>query len=286
MTKQAIIIPVVVLGVAAALFFTIGGCWTSWEGGKAAQRTDDAYVRADMTPLSTRISGTVRKSMSTIMKRSSPGQVLVQLDDEDYRATVEQAKAALAASQAQLKDNQAAKRIQDADIENAEAGSFRPRPQSMPQRPVSPRHKRMWTGRRAEHKRQVALLAVKATTHQPVELAVADADRSSGMLASNQADLARAETALASSRTMLEAAKRQRTALDTRDALYRADIQAKQAAIVVAQVNLGYTRVLLQGRVQSANVMCRRDSWWLPVCSWSIWSKGDVWARRTTRRRS
>jgi len=31
------------------------------EGGGAEQRTDDAYVRADMTPLSTRVSGTVRK---------------------------------------------------------------------------------------------------------------------------------------------------------------------------------------------------------------------------------
>src|ERR1700730_7500904 len=61
MSKRAVIIPFVMLGVAATLLFTINGCWTSWEGGKAEQRTDDAYVRADMTPLSTRISGTVRK---------------------------------------------------------------------------------------------------------------------------------------------------------------------------------------------------------------------------------
>ena len=43
MSKRAIIIPVVVLVVAAALLFTIKGCWTSWEGGRAEQRTDDAY---------------------------------------------------------------------------------------------------------------------------------------------------------------------------------------------------------------------------------------------------
>ena len=61
MLKRSIIVPVVVLGVAAVLLFTIKGCWTSWEGGKAEQRTDDAYVRADVTPMSTRISGTVRK---------------------------------------------------------------------------------------------------------------------------------------------------------------------------------------------------------------------------------
>ena len=49
---------------------------------------------------------------------------------------------------------------------------------------------------------------------------------------------------MASSRVGLEAAKRQRHALDVKDGLYRADIQAKQAAIIVAQVNLGYTRIL------------------------------------------
>jgi membrane fusion protein (multidrug efflux system) len=42
---------------------------------------------------------------------------------------------------------------------------------------------------------------------------------------------------------MLETQKRQRTALDTQDSLYQADIQAKKAAIIVADVNLGYTRI-------------------------------------------
>jgi membrane fusion protein (multidrug efflux system) len=41
----------------------------------------------------------------------------------------------------------------------------------------------------------------------------------------------------------LEAEKRQRAALNTQDALYLADIKAKQDAIVVAKVNLGYTRI-------------------------------------------
>ena len=54
---KRIIIPVVTLGVAALLLFAINGCWNSWEGRAGEQKTDDAYVRADMTPLSTRISG-------------------------------------------------------------------------------------------------------------------------------------------------------------------------------------------------------------------------------------
>src|SRR3984957_20870283 len=109
MSKRALIVPVVVLVVAAALLFTINGCWTTWQGGHAEQRTDDAYVRADLTPLSTRVSGTVRKLEVGDYEAVKPGQLLVQLDDDDYAATLAQAKAGLAGAQAQLEENQAAK---------------------------------------------------------------------------------------------------------------------------------------------------------------------------------
>jgi len=56
MSKRAIVVPLIVLLVAAVLFFVINGRWTSWFGGRAEQETEDAYVQADMTPLSTRIS--------------------------------------------------------------------------------------------------------------------------------------------------------------------------------------------------------------------------------------
>jgi membrane fusion protein (multidrug efflux system) len=244
MTKRAVIIPFIILCVAAALLFTIKGCWTSWEGGSASQRTDDAYVRADVTPLSTRISGTVRKVDVDDFEAVQPGQLLVQLDDDDYRAILGEAQAALAGAQAQLEDNQAAKRIQDAQIQSAAAGIAQAiaavNAAKAGVAAVQPDVDRT----ASERKRQEALLATKATTHQQMEQAVADADRFSGMLASRQADLERAQAALTSSRILLEAAKRQRTALDTRDALYRADIQAKQAAIIVAKVNLGYTRIV------------------------------------------
>ena len=244
MSKRAIIVPVITLGVATILLFTIKGCWTSWEGGSAEQRTDDAYVRADMTPLSTRVSGTVRKVEVEDFASVKPGQLLVQLDDEDYQAVLAEARAALAGAQAALEDNQSAKRIQDAKIQNAEtviaqataainaAKAGIAAVQSDVER----------TG--LERKRQEALLASKAATHQQVELAIADADRFTGMLASHQAELERAQAAVASSRSLLESEKRQRAALDTRDNLYRADIQAKQAAIIVAQVNLGYTQIV------------------------------------------
>ena len=107
MAKLGWTVPVVVLGAAAALLVTINGCWTSWEGGSAEQETNDAFVRADMAPLSTRVSGTVRKMGVSDFETVKAGQLLVELNDDDYRAILEQAKAALAVAQAAYEENQA-----------------------------------------------------------------------------------------------------------------------------------------------------------------------------------
>lgn len=277
MLKRAVIVPVVVLGIAAVLLFTINGCWTRWEGGEAEQRTDDAYVRADMTPLSTRISGTVRKMEVDDFETVKPGQVLVQLEDADYRASVEEAKASLAGAKAELEDNQAAKEIQDAKIENAEAGVMRAIASVNTAKAgvaaVQPDVERA----ELERKRQQALFSSKATTQQQLEQTTADADRSSGMLAARQAELANSEAALTSARALLEAEKRQRSALDTRDNVYRAEIQAKEAAIVVANVTLAYTQIVAPtaGAVGERHV--REGQLVAPGMQLVDLVKGDVW---------
>jgi membrane fusion protein, multidrug efflux system len=244
MSKRNIIVPVVTLGIAALLLFTINGCWNSWEGRAGDQKTDDAYVRADMTPLSTRISGTVRSMDVDDYQPVTKGQLLVQLDDDDYRAKLEEEKAALAGAQAELADNQSAKLIQDAKIQNAETGIAQATAAVSAAKAaitaVQPEVERA----ELERKRQQALIAAQATTHQTLEQTNATADQLSGTLVGQQASLTSAEAALASSRATVEAAKRERTALDTKDNVYKADIQAKQAAIIVAEVNLGYTRIL------------------------------------------
>ena len=122
MSKKSLIIPLVVLLAAGGLLFAIAGHLNGWRGSRPDQVTDDAYLRADMTPLSTRISGTVRKVNVNDYQSVKAAQILIELDDDDYRATLNQAQAALAASEASLADNQAAKRIQDAQIEAAKAG--------------------------------------------------------------------------------------------------------------------------------------------------------------------
>jgi membrane fusion protein (multidrug efflux system) len=98
--NKSLIVPTIVLLVAAGLLFAISGHWTAWEGSRADQSTDDAYFRADVTPLSTRISGTVRKVDVDDYEKVAAGQTLIELDDKDYQGALDQANASLAASEA------------------------------------------------------------------------------------------------------------------------------------------------------------------------------------------
>jgi membrane fusion protein (multidrug efflux system) len=192
MSKRAAVIPFIVLFVAALLFFVINGRWTSWFGGRAEQETDDAYVQADMIPLSTRISGTVRKMKIEDFDTVKASQVLVEIDDSDYRAIVDEAKAALAASQAALEDNQAAKKIQEVKIQSAEAMIAEAEAAVSTARAGVASAQPDVELTATERKRQEALLASKATTQQQLQSAVANAERDSGLLATRQGDLDRA----------------------------------------------------------------------------------------------
>jgi membrane fusion protein (multidrug efflux system) len=277
MSRRAVVVPAITLGIAAILLFTIKGCWISWTGGGGEQQTDDAYVRADMTPLSTRVSGTVRKVEVEDFATVKPGQLLVQLNDEDYQAGLAEARAALAAAEAALEDNESAKRVQDARIQNAETVVAQAKAAVDVAKAGIAAVQSDVERTRLERKREEALLVSQAATHQQVESAVADADRFAGMLAGHQAELERAQAALASSRSLLESEKRPRAALDTRDNLYRADIQAKQAAIIVAQVNLGYTQIVAPAAGAVGERHVQEGQLVAPGMQVVDLVKGDVW---------
>src|ERR1700728_1498547 len=82
MLKRAVLVPIVVLAIAVILLFSARRFWVTADAGLAIQRTDDAYVDADSTPLSTRISGTVRRVDAGDYQSVKRGQLLVELDDE------------------------------------------------------------------------------------------------------------------------------------------------------------------------------------------------------------
>jgi hypothetical protein len=49
--------PLIVFLLAIAIMVTIPRNWNAWHGGRVEQVTNDAYVRGDLTPLSTKVSG-------------------------------------------------------------------------------------------------------------------------------------------------------------------------------------------------------------------------------------
>lgn len=85
--------------IAALLF---AGASYALLGLVTGKGTDNAYLRGDVTPISPKISGLVAEVMVTDNQQVRAGDILFRIDDRDYRARVEQARAALAARKAAL----------------------------------------------------------------------------------------------------------------------------------------------------------------------------------------
>src|SRR5262245_56942884 len=105
--------PLVVLGLAIAVLVTLTRNWNAWEGQKAEQVTTDAYVRRDVTPLSTKVAGLVMAVKVSDYQQVRKGDELVLLEDGDYRAQVAQAAAVVEAASAAVENNRRQRQLQD-----------------------------------------------------------------------------------------------------------------------------------------------------------------------------
>ncbi len=114
--------PALVLLLAAAVIFTVTRDWNAWEGGRVEQVTDDAFVRGDLTPLSTKVAGIVRDVKVSDYQNVHAGDLLVELQDDDYQAQTAQAVAAVEAAKAAIENNRKQRDLQDARIDKALAG--------------------------------------------------------------------------------------------------------------------------------------------------------------------
>ena len=190
--------------------------WDRWVGDATRQVTDDAYIRGDVTPLSAQVDGYVRHVAVDDFQRVKAGDLLVEIDDSDYRAKVAQAEADLLGAQAAIENLKARKALQHAQV--AEAESAIAATQADVERS------------KLEAVRQRELLATTYGTRQKVEQADADAKRFAATLTRNQDEL--------------DAQRRQMAVLDTQELELRADAKAKQALLDLAKINLGYTRIV------------------------------------------
>jgi membrane fusion protein, multidrug efflux system len=240
---QKYVVPAMVVLLAAAVVFTITWNWNSWEGGRIEQVTDDAYVRGDLTPLSTKVSGIVREVNVSDFQQVRKGDLLVALQDDDYLAQVAQASAAVEAANAAIENNRRQRELQDSKIERAIAGIDQAKAQIVAAQAGIEAVQADLVRARAERARQEALLQTRSATQQKVEQAVADDERLAAQLASRQADLEEAKTMLRSSEDSAEGERRTKAVLESQDLQLIADLHAKQAALNASQVNLGYTKI-------------------------------------------
>ncbi len=214
------------VGVAFRLFalVLVGGLiafvaneWDWWVGSAVLQTTDDAYLHADLTPLAAKVPGYVRDIPVRDFQKVKAGDLLVQIDDDDYRAELEQAEANVADAQAAIQtiDQQrllqaAVIREAEATIEGAEADVTRYELEAVRQ--------------------QTLLAGGLAGTRQLVEQAVDNEKRAKATLAHDRAEL--------------EQQRQQLKVLDSQATQARATLGARQAARDLAKINLGYTRIV------------------------------------------
>ena len=114
------LIPVAIFALAAILFFTISSFWSVWQD-TVSVNTDDAFVRADVAPLSTRANGIVVKTLVKDYEKVKAGQTLIELRSEDFKDRVSEAEQTVSQVKIKLEDMKNRKAKLDAQIDDAKA---------------------------------------------------------------------------------------------------------------------------------------------------------------------
>jgi len=142
---QRYVTPVLVVLLALAVFVSLVRNWNFWEGDKAEQVTDDAYVRGDLTPLSTKVTGIVSAVHVADYQQVKKGDLLLELQDSDFQAQVRQADAGVAAARAAIENNRRQKQLQQAKIDRALAGVSQAQAETSERRRELRPRRRTWT---------------------------------------------------------------------------------------------------------------------------------------------
>jgi membrane fusion protein (multidrug efflux system) len=202
--------------VALALLIIITTRWNRWEGDSRWQSTDDAYLQADLTPISTKVAGYIRSLPVQDFERVRAGQLLAEIVDDDYRAAVAQINASIAAAAAQVEALRAQRPLQEANVRAAKAT-------------VESIEANVEQSKR-DLARQARLLKTGSSSTEASE-------KLQTMHAQLAAQLDRA-------RAQQTAATRQLDVLAAQQAQAEAAVAAQMASLQIAQLNLSYTRIV------------------------------------------
>jgi membrane fusion protein (multidrug efflux system) len=202
--------------IALAVLVVIMTRWNRWEGNARWQSTDDAYLQADLTPIATKVSGYVRALPVQDFERVRADQVLAEIVDDDYRAAVAQINAGIAAAAAQVEALKAQRPLQEANVRAASAT-------------VEAIAANLAQNARDLARQERLLKTGSSSTEAGEKLQTSHAQLGA------QFDQARAQHS---------AAARQLDVLAAQQVQAEAAVAAQKASLLIAQLNLSYTRIL------------------------------------------
>jgi membrane fusion protein (multidrug efflux system) len=201
-----------------ALLIGLGGAWYGhqwWTVGRFVESTDDAYVGGDVTVIAPKVAGFIAEVAVTDNQAVHAGDLLVKLDDRDYRAALAKATAAVAAQEATLANLDATRRLQESMIAQAEAEVAAAEAEVARSRFDVMRYSQLASNQYASLQR----------------FQQADADDKKAIAAVERA------------RAALAAARRRLDVIDTQKQQARAALDQAIAERDLAQLNLGYTEL-------------------------------------------
>ncbi len=116
--KTAVVLLLILAGSSA---LALGGryWWTTW---RYLETTDDAYVEGEITPVIPKVAGYVQELRVTDHQPVKAGDILLRIDDHEFRLAVDQAKARLEATRAALASARSRLELQETLIAQASAG--------------------------------------------------------------------------------------------------------------------------------------------------------------------
>ncbi|MCW8347227.1 HlyD family secretion protein [Vibrio sp. ZSDZ65] len=203
--------------IATAVMLSLGLLGSVyWFGyGQYFESTDNAYLQGDITNISPKVSGYIVKSYVTDNQLVKKGDLLVQIDDRDYQATLDQANAHLSVIQSSVHNLIAQQTLQRSQISQAESRV---------------------DSAQAEYDRALQQSARSRSLHQRN---YASQDEVDSMLAQQKVALAVLEEAKAN----VVASNDQMTVIASEIAQAKASVTEAQAQVEQAQLNLDYTKV-------------------------------------------
>jgi membrane fusion protein (multidrug efflux system) len=209
--RRALLIAAVGLAGAAAI---LGG-WLWWLQASQYQTTDDAFIDGRTVPIGAQLNGAIVEVPVNDNQFLTAGSVLIRIDDRDYRAAFDQAKAQVDAADANLVNIAAQIDEQRARVEQAE--------KQVAEAQAALRFSQ------EENARYQDLLRKGAGTEQRAQQAASD--------------LGQKQAALAAAQANLVAATKQVLVLTTQQQVVKAQREQAQALQEQAKINLSRTAI-------------------------------------------